>query len=57
MESQDLRSAAATVVQLDDYLHQLKTEALAIYDPDTVTQRGYIPPSKELLVRQLQLSY
>ena len=57
MNATQLSAAAAAVVQLDDYLQQLKAQALAIYNPDAVTQRGYITPRQELKVRQLQLSY
>jgi hypothetical protein len=57
MTPDQLTAAARTVVQLDDYLQQLKAQALATYKPDAVATRGYITPREELLVRQLQLSY
>jgi hypothetical protein len=57
MNSDQLTAAARTVVQLDDYLQQLKAQALATYKPDAVATRGYITPREELLIRQLQLSY
>jgi hypothetical protein len=57
MDSDQLTAAARTVVQLDDYLQQLKAQALETYKPDAVAGRGYITPREEMLVRQLQLSY
>jgi hypothetical protein len=57
MTADQLTAAARTVVQLDDYLQQLKAQALETYKPDAVSTRGYITPREELLVRQLQLSY
>jgi hypothetical protein len=57
MNANQLSSAAQTVIQLDEYLQQLKLQAMAIYKPDVVAARGYITPSQELAVRQLQLSY
>jgi hypothetical protein len=55
--SEQLTAAANTVIQLDAYFAQLKMQALAIYNPAKVGAKGYITPSQELLVRQLQLSY
>ena len=52
-----LAASATAVVQLDDYLQQLKSQALETYKPDAVAARGYITPREELLIRQLQLSY
>jgi hypothetical protein len=57
MNASQLSSAANTVIQLDGYLQQLKLQALTIYKPNLVADRGYIRPSQEMLVRQLQLSY
>src|SRR5688572_26630661 len=57
MTSQELSAAAGAVVQLDEYLQELKSQALAIYNPDAITAKGYITPSQEQSVRQLQLSY
>ena len=57
MNSEQLTAAARTVVQLDDYLQDLKRQALAIFDPAVVADRGYITPSGELAIRHLQLSY
>jgi hypothetical protein len=57
MHDQSLDAAAQTVIQLGDYLTQLKCEAARIYNPDKVAAVGYITASQELAVRQLQLSY
>jgi len=57
MNREQLSAAARTVEQLADYLHDLKAEALTLFDASAVASRGYIPPSKELAVRQLQRSY
>jgi len=57
MNSEQLAAAAQTVAQLGDYLPELKAQALAMFDPAAVAARGYITPSEELQVRQLQLSY
>ncbi|MBA3481548.1 MAG: hypothetical protein H0T51_07015 [Pirellulales bacterium] len=57
MNSDQLTAAARSVIQLDDYLQQLKSQALATYKTDAVAVRGYITPREELLIRQLQLSY
>jgi hypothetical protein len=57
MNSEQLAAAAQTVAQLGDYLQDLKQQVLAIFDPAAVAARGYITPSEEILVRQLQLSY
>lgn len=57
MNREQLTAGASTVIQLDAYLQHLKTQALAIYNPAAVAERGYITPSEELQVRQLQLSY
>jgi hypothetical protein len=57
MNAEQLTAAARTVEQLDDYLQDLKRQALAIFEPAVVGERGYITPSGELAIRQLQLSY
>lgn len=57
MNSDQLTAATQTVVQLADYLEGLKTQALSVYDPADVARRGYITPTGELAIRQLQLSY
>lgn len=57
MNSEQLAAAARTVAQLGDYLEDLKRQALALFDPAAITSRGYITPSGEMAVRQLQLSY
>ncbi len=57
MTDDALTSAADTIVTLADYFAELKTRALAIYDPAKVAARGYITPAEELQVRQLQVSY
>jgi hypothetical protein len=57
MNTDQLAAAAQTVVQLSDYFTELKGQALAIFDASRAESRGYITPSKEMLVRQLQLSY
>jgi hypothetical protein len=57
MNSEQLAAAARTVAQLGDYLDDLKRQALAMLNPAVVTARGYITPSTELAIRQLQLSY
>jgi hypothetical protein len=57
MPELSLPAAAQTVIQLDEYLAQLKTEAAAIYNPVKVAEVGYVTASQELAVRQLQLSY
>jgi hypothetical protein len=51
------RAAAATVVELHEYLEQLKAHALSLYGPEALAARGYITPSQELALRQLQLGY
>jgi Permuted papain-like amidase enzyme, YaeF/YiiX, C92 family len=48
---------ARTVAQADDYLQDLKSQATSIFDPSDAAARGYITPSAELQVRQLQFSY
>jgi hypothetical protein len=57
MTSDQLNAAARTVVQTAEYLEQLKADALAIFGPEAVAARGYITPSEELCLRQLQVSY
>ena len=57
MNSEQLTAAGQTVIHLADYLQELKSQAAAIFDPAAITTRGYITPSNELQIRQLQLSY
>ena len=57
MNNDQLIAATQTVVQLADYLEELKAQSVAIYQPMVVDQRGYITPTEELSIRQLQLSY
>lgn len=57
MNAEQLNAATQTVVQLADYFEELKAQALLIYQPATVAARGYITPTEELSIRQLQLSY
>ena len=57
MTSDQLTAAARTVIQTGDYLDELKAGALAIYDAEAVVARGYVTPSEELKLRQLQVSY
>ncbi len=57
MDRQQLDTAAATVAHLSDYLRELRADALAIFDGPAVAARGYITPSQEVAVRQLQRSY
>ncbi len=57
MNHDQLTAATQTVVQLADYLEELKAQARSIYDPAAVGQRGYITPTEELSIRQLQFSY
>jgi hypothetical protein len=57
MNREQLTAAADTVVQLADFMQELQAQSLAIFDPGDVTARGYIRPSKEIVVRQLQVSY
>jgi hypothetical protein len=57
MTNEQLKSAALTVVDLSRSLADLKTQALAIYDPAAVAARGYITPSEEAELRHLQVSY
>jgi hypothetical protein len=57
MTNEQLTSAARTVVELGNYLEDLKLEALEIYKPSVVAARGYITPSNELKLRHLQISY
>lgn len=57
MTNDRLAAATRTVVQTGDYLDELKTHALAIFGPEAVAARGYITPSEELGLRQLQVSY
>lgn len=57
MSDPPLLAAARTVIQIDDYFTQLKSEAAAIFDAVKVAEVGYVTASQELAVRQLQLSY
>src|SRR5262245_31423850 len=57
MNTEQLNLAARTVIDLAAYLAELKTQALAIYDPEAVAARGYITPNEEVSLRHLQLSY
>jgi hypothetical protein len=57
MTAEQLNLAARTVVDLATYMAELKAQALALYEPQTVAARGYITPSEELSLRHLQLSY
>jgi putative ABC transport system permease protein len=57
MNSEQLNLAARTVVDLASFLAELKTQAISIYEPQTVVARGYITPAEELSLRHLQLSY
>jgi hypothetical protein len=57
MNSEQVKAAAQTVVQLGDYLAELKSQALAIFDGSAIADRGYITPSREIQLRHLQLSY
>lgn len=57
MNREQLAAAARTVAQLGDYLPELQAQALAMFDPVAVAARGYITPSEEIQIRQLQLSY
>ena len=57
MTHDQLAAAARTVVQTGEYLDQLKAGTLTIFGAEAVTARGYITPSEELQLRQLQLSY
>ena len=52
-----LAADARTVEHADDYLKELKSQVDAILDPATAATCGYITPSAEIHVRQLQLSY
>jgi hypothetical protein len=55
--SDQLAADARTVEQTDDYLRDLKSQVDAIFDPAAAATRGYITPSTEIYVRQLQFSY
>ena len=57
MNSEQIAAAARTVDQLADYLDELKSEALTIFDATEIAARGYIRPTKEVNLRQLQRSY
>ena len=57
MNNQQLAAAANTVVEIDEFFAQLKEQALEFYAPEALVTRGYITPSQELSVRQLQLAY
>ena len=52
-----LAADARTVAQADEYLQELKSQADAIFDPAAVASHGYITPSGEIHLRQLQFSY
>ncbi len=55
--SEQLAADARTVEQADDYLRDLKSQADSIFDPAIAATCGYITPSAEIQVRQLQFSY
>jgi hypothetical protein len=55
--SAQLAADARTVAQADAYLQELKSQAEAIFDAPAIASRGYITPSAEIQVRQLQFSY
>jgi Permuted papain-like amidase enzyme, YaeF/YiiX, C92 family len=57
MNSEQLAAAAQTVAHLGEYFQDLKRQALAIFEPGAAAARGYITPSEEIKIRQLQLSY
>jgi hypothetical protein len=55
--SDRLAADARTVAQADEYLQELKAQSESIFDAAAVATRGYITPSAEIQVRQLQFSY
>jgi hypothetical protein len=57
MNSEQLTAAALTVVQLDEFLQDWKRQALAVFNPAALSERGYVTPTDELAIRHLQLSY
>jgi hypothetical protein len=57
MNREQLAAAAETVAQLGEYLREQQAEVVAQFRPDVISARGYITPSEELRIRQLQLSY
>ncbi|HEY3392297.1 MAG TPA: hypothetical protein VGK58_06305, partial [Lacipirellulaceae bacterium] len=52
-----LAADARTVAHADEYLQELKSQADSIFDPAAVASRGYITPTAEIQIRQLQFSY
>jgi hypothetical protein len=48
---------ARTVAHADAYLQELKSQADSVFDPAAVASRGYITPTAEIQIRQLQFSY
>jgi hypothetical protein len=57
MNRDQLTAAAQTVAQLGDYLQELQAQVHKSFKSEIITARGYITPSEEMQVRQLQLSY
>lgn len=57
MEHEQLVAAAEAVVQAAEYMRDLQGVVLAKFRPAEIAARGYITPSEELQIRQLQLSY
>ncbi|HEX2477365.1 MAG TPA: YiiX/YebB-like N1pC/P60 family cysteine hydrolase [Lacipirellulaceae bacterium] len=55
--SEQLAADARTVEHADEYLRDLKSQVEAIFEPGAADVRGYITPSQEIHVRQLQFSY
>ncbi|QDT00530.1 YiiX/YebB-like N1pC/P60 family cysteine hydrolase [Adhaeretor mobilis] len=48
---------AETVLEIAEYLEELKARALSAPDTQAAVQRGYLTPTEELAARQLQASY
>jgi hypothetical protein len=57
MNSEQLAAAAQSVLQMGQYLEELKAQTVKIFDPAAMASRGYITPSEEIQLRQLQFSY
>jgi hypothetical protein len=57
MSSEQLTAAEETVTQLGDYLQELQAQVAQKFRPEAIVARGYVTPSEEIQVRQLQLSY
>src|SRR5690349_5830731 len=57
MNHEQLAAAARAVIDLAAYLADLKSQALERFNPAQVADRGYVTPSGEVHLRQLQLSY